>query len=135
MQSMSAQNPNFTFSRIALDGVDSPCGFVWQSSIQRAYTREYSDVIYLDCMKKRANTISWPYIAPVVLNGDNKIRTMAESIVCSERLDAYQFMVPAAFEMANADKRLLSSITYSIWQRELVSLQSILLPVSMLEGL
>jgi hypothetical protein len=48
-------------------------GFVWQSSNERAYTREYSDIIYLDCMKKRANTISWPYIVPVVLDGINKI--------------------------------------------------------------
>jgi hypothetical protein len=54
-------------------------------------------------MKKRANTISWPYIAPVVLDWDNKIGTMAESIICSERLDACKFVVLAAFEMANAD--------------------------------
>jgi hypothetical protein len=105
MYSMSAQDSNFTF-RITLDGVDSPCGFVWQSSIQqRAYTRGYSDIIYLNCMKKRANTISWPCIAPIVLDGDNKIGTMAESIICSKRLDAYQFVVLAAFEMANAHKK------------------------------
>jgi hypothetical protein len=77
--------------------------FVWQSSIQKAYTRDYSDIIYLDCMKKRANTIAWPYIAPVVLDGDKKIGTMTESIICSERLDAYKFVVLAAFAMANAN--------------------------------
>ena len=88
-----------------LDGVDNPSGFVWQRSVQRAYTREYSNIIYLDCMKKRANTISWPYISPVVLDGDNKIGTMVESIICSERLDAYKFVVLAAFEMAKAKKR------------------------------
>ena len=95
LNSLSAKDPNFTF-RIAHDGVGSPCGFVWQSSIQRAYTRDYSDIIYLDCMKKRANTIAWPYIAPVVLDGDNNIGSMAESIICSERLDAYKFVVLAA---------------------------------------
>jgi hypothetical protein len=102
--SMSAKDPSFTF-RIALDGVGNPSGYVWQSSVQRAYTREYSDIIYLDCMKKRSNTMSWPYIAPVVLDGDNKIGTMVESIICSERLDAYKFVVLAAFEMAKAKKK------------------------------
>jgi hypothetical protein len=70
-----------------------------------AYTREYSDIIYLNRMKKRENSISWPYIAPVVLNGNKKIGTMAESIFCSKRLDAYKFVVLAAFEMAKVDKK------------------------------
>jgi hypothetical protein len=33
------------------------------------------------------------------------IGTMAKSIIYSKRLDAYQFVVLAAFEMANTDKK------------------------------
>jgi hypothetical protein len=101
---LAVKDPNFTF-RIARDGVGCPCSFVWQSSIQRACTREYSDNIYLNCRKNQAKTISWSFIAPVILDEDNMIGTMAKSIVCRERLDVYKFVVLAAFKMANADKK------------------------------
>lgn len=52
----------------------------------------------------------------VVLDGDNKIGTMAESIICSERLDAYKFVVLAAFEMAKAKKRKKKSyLVMALW--------------------
>lgn len=55
---------------------------------------------FLDSMKRQQNSLYWPYFGPALLDGDNKIRLGCEAIMCTERLECYQFVVEAMYEMA-----------------------------------
>lgn len=60
----------------------------------------YGDVIFLDCMKRQINTVNWPYIAPVIVDGDSHIFVIAECLICAERLEGYAWVLESIFEMA-----------------------------------
>lgn len=50
-------------------------------------------------MKRKYNKESWPYCAPVILDGDNEIGVVGESLNLSESLDGYFFVLNSIFEM------------------------------------
>jgi hypothetical protein len=99
LEKLHKTDPAFTY-RVATDTNNLPCGFVWQTPTMRRFYELYGDVIFLDCMKRKQNSVDWPYIAPTILDADNKIGTVVESIVCSERTNAYVFVMQSLFEMS-----------------------------------
>lgn len=102
---------NFQFE-VAFDSRFQPCGYVWMTPWQRAAFEQYGDVVFLDCMKRKQNSIDWPYIGPVVLDGDNKMIVIVESICCSERLEAYEFVMNAAFRFTPRRPRNTVKVIY-----------------------
>lgn len=98
--------------KVATDKLGRRCGYVWMTPWQRAAFEQYGDVIFLDCMKRKQNSVDWPYIGPVVLDGDNKIIVIVESIICSERMEAYEFILNAAFEFTPQRPRSSVKVIY-----------------------
>jgi hypothetical protein len=91
--------PGFSF-RVSYDLKQSPRAFVWQTPAMRAAYEQFGGVLFLDMMKRQLNDVSWPYCGVVLLDGDKKITLACESIVYSERLESYKFIVEACLDMA-----------------------------------
>jgi hypothetical protein len=72
--------------------------------MRRIFER-YGNELFLDMMKRKSNSQEWPYVGPVVLNGNKKIEVAAEGILVTESLDAYDFVVTAMLEMAHKRKK------------------------------
>lgn len=96
-QDLHKKDSGFHYN-ISYDKDNNPTSYSWQTPWQRAAFEQYGDVIFLDCMKRQQNSVDWPYIGPVVLDGDNNIIVVIESICISERLEAYQNILERAFE-------------------------------------
>jgi hypothetical protein len=99
LEGLARSYVGFTY-RVSFDCDGIPTGFVWMTPVMRRQFELYGDVLFLDCMKRTANSVNWPYIGPVVVDGDCRISMIAESIVCSERLEAYKFVLDSVFDMA-----------------------------------
>ena len=50
-------------------------------------------------MKQKYNNLCWPYCGPVVLDGENEIGVVAESLNLSESFEGYFFVLVSMFEM------------------------------------
>ena len=70
-----------------------PNGIVWMTSVMRARLLRYGHLIALDYQKRKFNKLSWPYCGPVIIDGDNEIGVIAESLNLSESLDGYTFVL------------------------------------------
>lgn len=98
LESLAQRDPGFRF-KISFSSDNVPTGIVWQTPAMRRDVERYGDALFLDCMKRQQNSLHWPYIGPVLLDGDRMIRVGCEAIVCAEELGAYQFVVESMFEM------------------------------------
>jgi hypothetical protein len=98
LSSLRTKDSRFDY-RIAKDQFGATCGYCWQTPVMRADLEQYGDILFLDAMKRQQNSVCWPYIGPVVLDGDKKVLVVAESIVCTERLESYQFVLESLFSM------------------------------------
>jgi hypothetical protein len=99
LSDLATQHPSFTY-RVAYNTRNEPTGFVWMTGAMRRMFEINGDILFLDCMKRTMNTVNWPYIAPVILDGDRKIFEVAEALVCTERQHAYNFVLQSIFQMA-----------------------------------
>jgi hypothetical protein len=61
--------------------------------------------MFLDMMKRMLNSHLWPYVAPIVLNGNKKIDIAAEGIIVTESIAACNFVVKPMLEMAPSRKK------------------------------
>jgi hypothetical protein len=82
----------------AADG--SPTGVVWMTPAMRAAFEAYGECLFSDAMKRQQNSLHWPYIAIVVLDGDKKIFVACESISCAERIETYAWICNFVFTHA-----------------------------------
>ena len=69
---------------------------------------QFGDMMFLDSQKRQYNKVCWPYIGPVIRTGENKVRVVAESVVISEDLDSYQWILKSLSVME--PKSLLSNL-------------------------
>jgi hypothetical protein len=104
LMSLKQKDPRFDY-RIAKDKFGATCGYCWQTPVMRADLEQYGDVLFLDAMfldamKCQQNSVYWPYIGPVVIDGDKKVLVIAESIVCTEQMESYQFVLESVFSMS-----------------------------------
>ncbi len=104
LEALHQKDPGFTY-KIAIASDGSRCGYVWMTPAMRRSFELYGDVLFLDMMKRKTNSQEWPYVGPVVLNGNKKIEVAAEGILVTESLDAYDFVVTAMLEMAHKRKK------------------------------
>jgi len=48
-------------------------------------------MIFVDAMKRKMNSLHWPYIGPVALDHENRVATLCESLCLGETFQAYKF--------------------------------------------
>ena len=72
----------------------------------------FGEVMFLDAMKRQLNSLYWPYVGIVVLDGDKKIALAAEGFVCGERHDAYGWSLNSLFDMAPGRTRQQVYVIY-----------------------
>ena len=65
----------------------------------RKHLLQYGDIMFLDAQKRQYNKLCWPYIGPVIKTGENRIRVVAESVVISEDIEAYQWILESIVSM------------------------------------
>ena len=99
LEKMHAADSGFTY-RVSYDKEGGPTGFVWMTPHMRSAFELYGNFISIDAMKRQQNCLHWPYIGPVILDEGKTIANIAESIVCMESLEAYEFVLQSIFEMA-----------------------------------
>jgi hypothetical protein len=99
LKKMNETDPGFTY-RVIRDDNGAPTGVVWMTPHMRANFELYGNFVSIDAMKRQQNALDWPYIGPVVLDDNKTVAVIAESIICAERLDAYNFVLQSIFEMA-----------------------------------
>jgi hypothetical protein len=99
LEALHQKDPGFTY-KIAIANDGSRCGYIWMTPAMRRSFELYGDVLFLDMMKRMLNSQHWPYVGPVVLNGNKKIEVAAEGILVTESIAAYDFVVKAMLEMA-----------------------------------
>jgi hypothetical protein len=111
LRSLKTMDPRFDY-RIAKDNFGATCGYCWQTPVMRANLEQYGDILFLDAMKRQQNSVYWPYIGPVVIDSDKKVRVIAESIVCTERLESYQLVLESVFSMTPDYDKLLMRLIF-----------------------
>ena len=70
----------------------------------------FGTVLSLDGQKKQYNKFNWPYIGPVVKDGENRVRVVCESLLVSEDREGYVFVLNSLAEME--PRWCLSSIKF-----------------------
>lgn len=98
------KDPLFTF-RICYDDNCIPTGIIWMTGIMRRAYEFFGEILCVDAMKRKLNSLEWPYLVPVILDGDKRIFVACERFVCSEMNDAYEFMFNSLFDMAPGRSR------------------------------
>ena len=76
-----------------------PLGIVWMTEMMKKRLLRFGTVLFVDYMKRKYNKESWPYCGPVILDGNNEIGVVGESLNLSESLDGYFFVLSSIFEM------------------------------------
>ena len=89
---MKFEEEGFDF-RIHFNDDHVPDGIVWITKAMRRSLVQYGDVIFLDTQKRQYNKLCWPYIDPVVKTNKNEIRCIAESIVITESISMYAWII------------------------------------------
>ena len=79
--------------RIRFNKENLPVVIVWITLQMRKQLLQFGDIVFLDSQKRQYNKICGPYIGPVIRTGKNKVRVVAESVVISEDLDSYQWIL------------------------------------------
>ena len=104
MEKLSTKDPGFSY-HIARAADGSPTGVVWMTPAMRSAFESFGECIFLDAMKRQQNSLHWPYIAMVVLDGDKKIFVACESISCAERIETYTWICDFVFTHAPQRQR------------------------------
>ena len=67
--------------------------------MMRSNLLRFGDILFLDAQKRGHNSYNWPYIGPVIKDHNLKIGLVAESIVISEDLDTYAWILRSMSQM------------------------------------
>ena len=90
--------PGFDF-KVRLDKDNHPDAIVYRIPMMRSNLLRYGYILFLDAQKRQHNEYNWPYIAPCIKDHENSIGLICESIVISEDLDTYAWILRQAAAM------------------------------------
>ena len=98
--------------RISFDAESGrPNGIVWMTSVMKTRLLRYGHLIALNYQKRKFNKLSWPYCGPVIIDGDNEIGVIAESLNLAESIDGYTFVLSSCFDMVpQFDRKMIGII-------------------------
>ena len=92
LQILSEKAKGFAYD-LAYDSDGTINGAVWQTATMRDNFERFGGFICLDVMKRGINKLLWPYLAVAMYNDLEQVCVGCEAIVCSERAEAYEFVV------------------------------------------
>jgi len=92
LQILSEKAKGFAYD-IAHDSDGTINGAVWQTATMRDNFERFGGYLCLDVMKRGINKLLWPYLAVSMYNDLEQVCVGCEAIVCSERTEAYEFVV------------------------------------------
>ena len=98
LKEMRSQLTGFDF-RIRLGDDKIPTALVWITYTMRKHLLQYGDVLFLDSQKRQYNKLCWPYIGPTIKTSENRIRVVAESVVLTEDLATYKWILLSLKQM------------------------------------
>ena len=98
LNKLKQKETGFDF-RMRFNEESLPIGIIWITHTMRKHVLQFGDILFLDAQKRQYNKICWPYIGPVIKTGENKTRVIAESVVLSEDLDSYEWIINSISEM------------------------------------
>jgi hypothetical protein len=107
LSELKAKSDGFDY-QIKYDSSNRPIGVCWMTSYMHTLWIHYGDLLFLDCKKKDMNHLYWPYIGPTIVNNENKIGVMVESLCIEESDDIYSFVLSLLQDME--PRRKLKSI-------------------------
>ena len=98
LRKMKSEEEGFDF-RIRFNKDHVPDGIVWITKSMRNNLLRFGNIIFLDAQKRQYNKLCWPYIGPVVKTNENEIRCVAESIVITEDISTYAWVLQTLVTM------------------------------------
>ena len=101
---LSTRDKGFRY-RCAIGPNGQVNGVVWQTASMRSNFERFGSYICIDAMMRELNTLNWPYFAITLNNEIGKVCVGCEALMCSERLEAYSFMLNSCFEMCPGRKK------------------------------
>ena len=105
LATLKEKSPGFDFAVKREEG--RPSAVVWMTpSMRKAWIR-YGNVIFLDAMKRKLNSLHWKYIGPVALDNEKRIVQLCECL-CVEEEIAYYAWVLQKLEEFEPRRKLIS---------------------------
>jgi hypothetical protein len=99
--------------RVNKDRDGRPTAIVWiTNSMRKAWIR-FGSTIFLNAMKRKLNSIHWPYIGPLALDQENRVVLLYECLCLVEELDAYAFVLNSLEEMEPRRKKSTIRIIFA----------------------
>jgi hypothetical protein len=98
LRKMKMQVPGFDY-RIPRNAEGRPVGVVWMMKEMRRAWLRYGHAIFLDAQKRKMNKLHWAYIGPVVVDNENTIEVVCESLMIEETHESEAFVLNSLFEM------------------------------------
>ena len=98
LRNMKMQVLGFDY-RIPRNEEGRPVGIVWMMKEMRRAWLRYGHTIFLDAQKRKMNKLHWAYIGPVVLDNENTIEVVCESLMIEESHESEAFVLNALLEM------------------------------------
>ena len=92
LRMMKSEEEGFDY-RIHFNEEHVPDGIVWVTKEMKANLLRFGDVMFLDAQKRQYNKLCWPYIGPVIKTNENQTRCVAESIVITEDINMYKWIL------------------------------------------
>ena len=103
MQLLKQSNAGFNYE-LFHDASGKCTGCVWQTATMRDNFERFGGFIALDAMKRKLNTLLWPYIALTMYNEMNMICVACEGIFISERQEAYNAILNFVCQYENSSR-------------------------------
>jgi len=92
-----------------LDETDgSPTALVWITPTMRKAWIRYGNVMFADMMKRKMNSLHWPYVSLVGLDNEKRVVRFCECLCLEEELEYYAWAISSLAVME--PRRALSSI-------------------------
>ena len=70
-----------------------PDAVLWMTPIMKKRLIRYGNLLFVDAQLRHYNHFGWPYIGMTIKDGNNQIGVCCESIVTSEALDVYEWIL------------------------------------------
>jgi hypothetical protein len=96
--------PGFDY-RVNKDEDGRPTAVVWITNTMRENWRRFGSTIFLDAMKRKLNSLHWPYIGAVALDHENRVALLCECLCLEEELEQYAFVINSLAEMEPRRKK------------------------------
>ena len=85
--------------RLRVDADGLPDAIMWMSPAMKKRLIRYGAILFIDAQKRDYNHFGWPYIGITIKDGTNQIGVCCESIVTTEALDVYEWLLRSMCEI------------------------------------